>query len=378
MKKQFLLSLIMLSALSLVIIENLEAQTIGKNFIAIEAENTESNLDLWKIVTPSDGTYFNPDGELAPINETYLEFTGNDHNGGDPASPLKYKFTCPKTGEYRLAMRMYQRLLGLPEDKCNDVWVRMEGDFSSASKFYTTEDLKKDMKFYGRGTDNWGVCYKGEGGEHHKREAVMYKLKKGEDYVFTMSGRAQRTNIDYILFYETSIPMIVKSFVDLAASNDDKYRPKSLKKLVINAVDFDTISNIEGFESAVIDQKKKTDILSVKVPLATAAAKTIYKGKSGNAIFKINTMLEIDGEPTYSLKLNGKKVGCVVNDRIYGSSIADYTIQTHVLNKVAIPIQKGDLLQVEFTNATNGLIPEGESTATARARWVSLEVCTMK
>ncbi|MDE5417082.1 hypothetical protein L3049_03600 [Labilibaculum sp. DW002] len=367
-----------MSVLSILLIDNAIAQTIGKNFIVIEAENTTSELGLWKLITPTDSTYFSLEGEVAPVNETHLEFTGNDHNGGEANSPLEYRFTCPKTGEYRMVMRMHQRLLGLAEDKCNDVYVRLAGEFTSASKAFTTDDLKQDMKFYGRGTDTWGVCYKGEGGEHHKREAIMYNLKKGQEYVFTMSGRAQRTNIDYILFFETSIPLIVKSFVDLATNNDEKYRPQALKKMVINAVDFNKFSRIEGFESALIDKKKQAEILSVKVPLATAAAQTVYKGKSGKAVFKINTMLEIDGEPKYTLKVNGKEVGCVVNDRIYGSSIADYTIQNHVLNRVAIPIEKGDLLQVEFTNATNGFIPEGESTATARARWVSLEICTMK
>lgn len=380
MKKQnqFPIRIVLMSVLSILLIDNAIAQTIGKNFIAIEAENTTSELGLWKIITPTDSTYFSLEGEVAPVNETHLEFTGNDHNGGEANSPLEYRFTCPKKGEYRMVIRMHQRLLGLADDKCNDVYVRLAGDFTSSSENYTTEDLKKDMKFYGRGTDTWGVCYKGEGGEYHKREAIMYNLKKGKQYVFTMSGRAQRTNIDYILFYETSIPLTVKSFVDLATNKDEKYRPQALKKMVINAVDFNKTSGIEGFESALIEKKKQTEILSVKVPLATAAAQTVYKGKSGKAVFKINTMLEKDGEPTYTLKVNGKEVGCVVNERIYGSSIADYTIQNHVLNRVAIPIEKGDLLQVEFTNATNGFIPEGESTATARGRWVSLEVCTLK
>lgn len=361
---------------SIVVVDSVNAQTIGKNYIAIEAENTSSDLGLWKVITPTDSTYFTTNGGVEPINNTYIEFTGNNHNGGDPKSPLEYKFTCPKTGTYRMVMRMYQRLLGLPEDKCNDVWVRMSGDFTSVSENYSTEDLKKDMKFYGRGTETWGVCYKGEGG-HHKREAIQYNLKKGEEYVFTMSGRAQRTCIDYILFYDILLPMKIKAFEDLAANNKEKYRPEEFKTNIIKAIDFNTV-NIDGFEKAIKDEKKGIEILSVKKPLATAATQTIYKGKSGKAIFKINTMLEVDGEPSYTLKVNGKKVGSVVNDRIHGTSVPDYTIQNHLINGVPVEIKKGDVLQVEFTNATNGLIPEGNSTATARARWVSLEVCMVK
>lgn len=374
----YTLRLILVSIMLLFVFSNVQAQTIGKNYIAIEAENTASDLGLWKLITPSDSTYFNLKTGVAPINKTHLEFAGNNHNGGEASSPLEYKFTCPKTGEYRLAMRMYQRLLGLAPDKCNDVYVRLFGDFTSASKAYTTDDLKKNMKFYGRGTENWGVCYKGEGGAKHTREAILYNLKKGEEYVFTMSGRAQRTNIDYILFYETSIPLTVKSFVDLADSNDAKYRPVEYQCTTINAVDFDQYTNIEGFADAVKDKKKNTDILSVKVALATAAAQTVYKGKSGKAVFKINTMQETDGESIFVLKVNGVEVGQVKNNFIHGTRTVDYTIQTHVLNRVAVDLKRGDLIQVEFTNATNGLIPEGESTATARGRWVSLEICTMK
>ena len=36
---------------------------------------------------------------------------------------------------------------------------------------------------------------------------------------------AQRTCIDYLIFYETSIPLHVESFDDLAANNK-KYLPK--------------------------------------------------------------------------------------------------------------------------------------------------------
>jgi len=349
-----------------------QAQSYGTNYVIFEGEETNSELGLWKIVTHTDSTYFFHKDSLNAINNAYIEFTGNDHNGGIPTSPLQYKFICPKTGTYRIAMRMYQRLLGLKQDKCNDVWIRMEGDFTSASKGYTTENLKDEMKFYGRGTDTWGVCHMGD--EHHKKEPVLYNLKKGEEYIFTMSGRAQRTCIDYLIFYETSIPLHVESFDDLAANNK-KYLPKQHTIQTINAVDFDKYTEVDGYINAIKDKKNNLDILSVKKPLETAVAQLSYQGKKAKAIFKINTLLEKDGEPVYTLKINGKVVGSVVNNRIYGTGVKDYTIQNHVFSGMPVQIKKGDLIEVEFTNATNGLIPEGKSTATARARWESLEIC---
>lgn len=368
----------LLLALVLVLLAGMvKAQHTGKNFIVIEAENTASDLGLWKIITPTDTSYFHPEGSIAPINNTYIEFMGNDHNGGDPKSPLEYTFKCPKSGTYRMVMRMHQRLLGLAEDKCNDVWVKMSGDFTSASPGYSTDDLRNNMKCYGRGTETWGVCHKGEGGDHHQKEDILYRLKKGETYTFTMSGRAQRTGIDYILFYDISLPLHVKSFEDLA-KNDTKYQPQAYQKVIkVNAIDFDSYSKIDGFKDATVDKKKGMDILSIKERMATGAAQYQYKGKHANVVFKLNTMQEIDGESEYVVKVNDQIIGKVINDRIYGTSLSDYTTQNHVISGLPVEINNGDVIQVEFTNTTNGLVPEGDLTATSRARWISLEICVM-
>lgn len=197
--------------------------TIGDDYIAFEAEATTSPLGEWEVVRPSDSRYRSEDAVL-PINGTHLEYSGeNSYN--EPTSPLAYTFIAPKTATYRLAMRLYQRLEGEESDKCNDVFIRMEGDFTSGNDSYTTEDLKSELKFFGRGIDQWGCSYNGDGGSNEAKAPVLYQLKEGEQYTFTMSARSERANIDYILLFDNTLEMKIQSNKDLAELNDEKYRP---------------------------------------------------------------------------------------------------------------------------------------------------------
>ena len=196
--------------------------TIEDDYIAIEAEATDSELGDWEIVRSGDERYRDEDAVL-PINGTHLEYAGNN-SYNEPVSPLRYMFVAPKTATYQLAMRLYQRLDGEAEDKCNDVFVRMEGDFTAGSNAYTTEDLKSDYKFLGRGVDEWGCAYTAEIGDH-TFATLQYNFTEGEEYTLVMSGRSERTNIDYILLFNTELDITTKAHNDLAEVNDEKYRP---------------------------------------------------------------------------------------------------------------------------------------------------------
>jgi len=199
--------------------------TYGEDYIVFDAESTESDLGEWKLIHKGDENYLD-NSAVIPINETHLEFTGNNTSSGPPNSPLSYEFTAPTTGTYKLFIRLYQRLEGLEEDKCNDVYIKLAGDFSSGTDQYTTNDLKTDLKFFGRGVDTWGSCYAGDGGEHENKSAILYDLIEGENYTFTMSGRSQRANIDYILLYDiATVNINGGAHKDIAALNDAKYRP---------------------------------------------------------------------------------------------------------------------------------------------------------
>lgn len=199
--------------------------TYGENYIVFEAEDTSSPLDQWNLISEGDADYLDKE-EVGPINRTHLEFTGNNIGSGPATSPLEYVFTAPTTGVYRVYMRMYQRLGEDGEDdKSNDVYIRMDGDFTSATGDYTDNDLRTDLKFFGRGVNEWGSIYNGDGGENHNKSAILYNLKEGETYTFTMSGRSKYCNIDYILFYDTTIKITGGAHRDIAELNDALYRP---------------------------------------------------------------------------------------------------------------------------------------------------------
>ena len=172
------------------------------DFIFIEAEQTTSNLQKWRVVKKGDKNYVK-----GASNNTYLEFMGNKPITGKPNSPLKYQFTAPKTGSFKLMLMSSKRLEGVKSDWCNDAFIKLSGDFQSANSF-TKEVLEKDIKILQDGNDEtpelqWHWASTAEKDRHVYNDFV-YQLKKGETYTLTLSGRSKRFSIDYIVLYDTS------------------------------------------------------------------------------------------------------------------------------------------------------------------------------
>ena len=172
-----------------------------KDFVFIEVENTQSNLNKWQIVKKGNLNYVK-----GASKETYLEFMGNKAITGKPNSPLEYKFTSPKTGNFKLMLMTSKRLEGVKSDWCNDAFVRLSGDYESASKL-NTEDLQNDIKILQDGNDEvpeleWHWASTAEKDRHVYNEFI-YKLKEGETYTLTLSGRSKRFSVDYIVLYDT-------------------------------------------------------------------------------------------------------------------------------------------------------------------------------
>ncbi|AXT58947.1 DUF5060 domain-containing protein [Aquimarina sp. AD10] len=170
--------------------------------VVMEAENTNSTLGLWKKKTNNPG--FSGSG--------HLEFTGNGSNGGPPSSPLTYTFKINKAGFYRLYIRARKRLDGQPQDKNNDGYVKMSGDFDPGPNSGNNHNddapeslLRKDTKFFGGPATGWGWAEQLDaGGETNKRNAV-YKFKAGKTYTLTLSGRSIKWNVDRILLRHSSV-----------------------------------------------------------------------------------------------------------------------------------------------------------------------------
>ncbi|MGB6150598.1 MAG: hypothetical protein WBG48_01290 [Pricia sp.] len=171
-----------------------------EDYIIMEAESTKSELGEWTAIRLNEPNYI-----AGASGWTQLEFQGNNPDQGKPNSPLKYTFTAPKDGNFRLLLMSSKRLEGVRGDMCNDAWVKIEGDFSSACKL-TKEQLGEYIKYFQEGSTktpelewHWGI--RAEKGRHIFYE-LIYGLRKGKQYTLTLAGRSQRFSLDYMVLYD--------------------------------------------------------------------------------------------------------------------------------------------------------------------------------
>lgn len=336
-----------------------------EGIVLMEAEHTESNLDLW--IEGNSFADFSGSGQL--------EFTANEANGkGDFRSPLSYSFTITNPGDYALLIRSRSRLLaGEGDDLANDAWVRVEGDYAvGAGGPPDLSWLNKDTKiFVSRGgKGNWGWANKLD--INHVQPAAIYNFKAGQTYALYLSGRSLRFVMDRILFVKTSN--------DLAAA----------KALITESVAIDQGGNLERYRYEAIhhfpeiNKGKVTyykdatrNALAINASNAKdrkmfAQATTPFTGKSGSYDLKLTTLAEFDGECSYKILVNKKVVGTFQNPPV--SKENDYQLQATTFPK--INLKNGDFISVESNTNTNGLIPEKDGTAWARGRWRSIMLST--
>lgn len=172
----------------------------AEDYIFIEAENTTSPLGEWKRITMGDANYIDNASGFAQ-----LEFQGNNPDKGAPNSPLSYVFTAPKDGNFRLLMMTSKRLEGVRGDMCNDAFVKMNGNFTSATNL-PTEELQEYIKYFQEGSTKtpelaWHWSQRAERGRHEFFN-LIYHLKKGETYTISLAGRSQRFSVDYLVLYD--------------------------------------------------------------------------------------------------------------------------------------------------------------------------------
>jgi hypothetical protein len=178
-----------------------EVKNVQKSdFIKLEAEQTRANLGKWQIIREGEPHYV-----AGASGKAHVEFLGNNPDTGDPDSPLTYTFTAPKNGNFRLLMMSSKRLEGARGDMCNDAYVKMEGDFQSATNLDNSV-LKNYLKYFQEGSTktpekawHWGI--RAEQGKHEFFN-LIYTLKKGQTYTLTVAGRSQRFSIDYLVLYD--------------------------------------------------------------------------------------------------------------------------------------------------------------------------------
>jgi hypothetical protein len=325
-----------------------------RSIVVIEAESTKSDLGLWRLVTEKDSNYVrNASGKK------HLEFMGGTINGGKPTSPLDYNFTVPANGTYRLMIVCRKRLEGQPGDKCNDGWVKLEGNFTSGNDI-PAEDLKKDEKFFGGAANAWGWADLLDWKGHIKRPA-LYNLKAGEKYKLTLSGRSIRWNVDRIVFFDTL-----------------KHKINDVKNIVLpidpQAALHKWNLSIPGFVAGYFDQGNKAfAINTISQPADKwAAARQVFEGKKAIYTIKFTSLLETDGECSYKVLVNGVEILSFKNPRIHGTDTKEYA--PHSVSVDNVSLKNGDIIEVQYLSHSNGLVPENNAFGYARARWRDLEI----
>ncbi|MCG8702396.1 MAG: hypothetical protein MI922_30370 [Bacteroidales bacterium] len=320
-------------------------------YISFEAESTSSDLGKWKKITPTDTFYVK-----GASNEVHLEFTGNNINGGQAHSPLEYNFRVPYDGTYRLLIRSHKRLAGTTGDKCNDGWVKMNGNYTSANDI-PTHSLIHNIKFFGGSSKGWGWAqlYDWRG---NLRRGAIFNMTKDENYTLVISGRSIRWNIDKIILYDTAryTPDSIRTTID----PNWVYIPPLKRKWNYE---------IDGYIKGYYDKKRKAiAINTLKQPTDQwAAAEQTFNGIPGMYDIIFTSLLESDGEPSYKLFVDDKQIISYTNPRIYGSDIKEYT--SHKVIKEGVIIKRGSKIRVEFLANSNQLVPENDAYAYARARW---------
>ncbi|MEM6642694.1 MAG: T9SS type A sorting domain-containing protein [Bacteroidota bacterium] len=295
----------------------------GEYFVVFEAEDTDSDMSKWTIRKPGDAAYY-LGNDLEAINQGYLEYTGPWAAGKEHGSDveLMYKFTAPSTGEYRMVMRMYQPLG--PDgkgDQKNDVFVRLEGNFTTATSKPTSE-LSTNHKFWGRGVRKWGSAHKLEIGGGHLD--ARYALTEGEEYTFYMSGRSNGCSIDYILFFDDTQRKNVAIHDDIAVTMPD-FLPNGPDQIgpVFTSVaqaDFEENSTEVAYIAVATDQ---SDPISYAITGGLDNENFTIDASSGEVRFKSAPNF---GSPTDANQDNIYEIQITATDALEFSTVQDITI----------------------------------------------------
>jgi len=97
-----------------------------------------------------------------------------------------------------------------------------------------------------------------------------------------------------------------------------------------------------------------------------AAAETTFTGKSGTYNITLTTLAETDGESTYKLLIDDRRIGQFTNPK----TSQDYRQTLKTWNNVLV--EKGAKIRVEFNSATNSQARQGSRKAYSRGRWTTL------
>lgn len=346
--------------------------------VVMEMENTLSPAGRWAKINPGDPHFV--DGATG---SGHIEFTGNTINGGPPNSPLTYAFMIHKTGKYYLNLRGRKRLAGAESDKCNDCYIRLQGNFRSGSDQYPTETLRRDTKLYlsrsknddGARTWAWSTHLDGNGADHAE---TIYVLQANQVYQLTVSGRSIRYNLDRIVLRHEDVKKWVARDPKLPESPTSLSQTASQEIPANGVVVWNAIKDFKDIGSGNLKfyRNKKFDALAINAASVSMREKFMTASRkfdlpSGTYAVRLTTLTEEDGESTYRLMVNQNEVATFTNPHIGPGSDRDLEPHQHVFEN--IKIENGDTISVQANTHTNGEIPEKGGTAWSRGRWRQIE-----
>ena len=267
--------------------------------VVMEAERTPASLgsgtDRWELYTPGETNYVD-----RAVQEAHLEFQGNSSNGGNPKTPLTYKFKINQSGYYHLHLRARARLDGAPSDKNNDCYVKMETlsgtDFGPGPNAGTDhmDDAPKSLlttstKMYGGSPTSWGWANLLDAGTN-KRWPV-YNFTAGSTYQLTVSGRSIKFNLDRIVLRRSTIvdtsaksTAMPESTLNTAGSTT----PAISRVMLVNAdTDNDAFALTDG---ATINLATMGPNLNLRADAAPSVIGSVRFNLDGNAGFKVDSL----------------------------------------------------------------------------------------
>ncbi|MGY6649627.1 hypothetical protein [Wenyingzhuangia sp. IMCC45574] len=227
----------------------LKDDTTGKNdekcavfveengLLVMEAENTLSDYNAdsnkWIFDTKATEVVVSGFGNEKNCNivskeitdhrgQGYLRFNGNwwsattaqEKADFQRDNSLKYTFKVKNSGVYRLYLRAMKAIHHeCRGDAYNDCFIKMEGDFEAGEIYSeatcvntnnyippTKANLTAFEKLFGGSNERWSLGTVMD--VNHKKKWPLYKLKAGETYVLTISGRSRNYFIDRIMMVD--------------------------------------------------------------------------------------------------------------------------------------------------------------------------------
>ncbi|MEM9895804.1 MAG: hypothetical protein AAF789_05500 [Bacteroidota bacterium] len=201
----------------------------AEGVVVMEAENTIYDHTLWALRNASNpgkaGLFHGNNTTDVPFDGTlegwtgngYLEYSGDDSFREPTDTSMFYTFQVNNPGTYFMFFRAFENHTYDPdtedrslfaEDRNNDCFVRMEGDFDAATDYTrnnsnfgaTKEELLNFNKFFCISDDSepgWGRSFRLEPDEFKE---PVYRFKAGEIYKLFVIGRSTQLAIDRIYF----------------------------------------------------------------------------------------------------------------------------------------------------------------------------------